>query len=141
MASRDGIAALKLDRMKWSLRRACDGVRMYGTRLDRAWVHFAYEGTDSAHKIQIDGIPRLAKDQQDILKGNQRDMVAQLNGILAEILPDRMSGDHSQLGAASMSVFGVLNWICMWSSKVDRAGREDYVELAARIALNGLRGL
>ena len=128
---RDRLRALPLE----SLAPACRLRRFMAETL------LAYEGMDSEHKIQIDGIHLLAKDRQDILKGYQRDMVAQLNGILADIVPDSVSGDSRRLRAASMSVFGMLNWFHMWNGKADRAGREDYVEFAARIALNGLRGL
>ncbi|MGB3408951.1 MAG: phenylacetate--CoA ligase PaaK [Jannaschia sp.] len=38
-ASRDEIAALQLDRMKWSLRHAYDNVAMYRERFDAAGVH------------------------------------------------------------------------------------------------------
>lgn len=39
IASRDEIAALQLDRMKWSLRHAYDNVPMYRARFDAAGVH------------------------------------------------------------------------------------------------------
>jgi len=39
VASRDEIAALQLERMKWSLRHAYDNVAMYRTRFDAAGVH------------------------------------------------------------------------------------------------------
>jgi len=39
IASRDEIAALQLERMKWSLRHAYDNVAMYRNRFDQAGVH------------------------------------------------------------------------------------------------------
>lgn len=39
VASRDEIAALQLERMKWSLRHAYDNVPMYRQRFDEAGVH------------------------------------------------------------------------------------------------------
>ncbi len=39
IASRDEIAALQLDRLKWSLRHAYDNVAMYRNRFDEAGVH------------------------------------------------------------------------------------------------------
>jgi len=101
----------------------------------------AYEGMDHEHKIQTEGIPLLPPDQQKILRGYQRDMVDLLSEVLNEAAPDVFTGDEQKLRAATMSVFGMLNWFYMWNRNADTAAREDYAELIAKMTLNGIKGL
>jgi len=101
----------------------------------------AYEGMDDEHKIQTEGLPLLPKPQQDILKGYQRDLVAQLRGVIAAIAPEVFAGDAGKLHATVMSVFGMLNWFYMWNGKADHQARRDYAELVTGLTTKGLRGV
>jgi len=101
----------------------------------------AYDGMDHEHKIQTEGIPLLEQDRQEILKGYQLDMIRQMSGILAGTAPDVFDGDRAKLRAATMSVFGMLNWFYMWNGNADRDTREAYGELVAELTLNGLSGI
>jgi len=101
----------------------------------------AYEGMDHEHQIQIEGIPLLPEDQQKILKGYQREMVSQMSAVLGEVAPEVFSGDAARLKAATMSVFGMLNWFYMWNRNASMTAREGYADLVAGITLNGVRGL
>lgn len=101
----------------------------------------AYEGMDNEHKIQTEGIPLLPPQQQDVLRGYQRDMVNLLSSVLKENAPRVFEGDKAKLRAATMSVFGMLNWFYMWNSKADKLARESYSELVAKMTLNGIKGL
>lgn len=101
----------------------------------------AYEGMDDEHKIQTEGLPLLAKPQQDILKGYQRDLVAQLRGVIAAIAPDMFAGDAGKLHATVMSVFGMLNWFYMWNGKADAQARRAYADLVTGLTTKGLRGV
>ena len=104
-------------------------------------VLLAYRGMDNVHKIQIDGVSSLNPERQEVLKGYQRDMVTQLSGIILEIAPAAFAGERRKLRAATMSVFGMLNWFYTWNGSADRTQRDEYVELAADITLRGVRGL
>lgn len=101
----------------------------------------AYEGMDNEHKIQTESIPLLPVEQQEVLRGYQRDMVAMMSGILEELAPDVFDGDPRKLRAATMSVFGMLNWFYMWNSAADEAARESYSELVAKMTMNGVKGI
>ncbi|WP_299083263.1 TetR/AcrR family transcriptional regulator [uncultured Ruegeria sp.] len=101
----------------------------------------AYEGMDNEHKIQTEGIPLLPPDQQEVLRGYQRDMVNLLADVLEELAPGVFAGDKRKLRAATMSVFGMLNWFYMWNSAANDAAREDYADLVAKLTLNGIKGL
>ena len=101
----------------------------------------AYEGMDHEHKIQTEGIPLLPEDRQRILRGYQRQMVAALGAALSGVAPQVFAGDPRKLRAATMSVFGMLNWFYMWNRSADRAAREEYADLVTALTLNGVRGL
>lgn len=104
-------------------------------------ILLAYEGMDHEHKIQTEGIPMLPADQQRVLKGYQREMVTQMSDILAAIAPDVFGRDAARLRAATMSVFGMLNWFYMWNPGADHAAREEYAALVAQMTLQGVKGL
>ncbi|MFD2739501.1 TetR family transcriptional regulator [Sulfitobacter aestuarii] len=101
----------------------------------------AYKGMDHEHKIQTEGIVLLDAAQQEVLKGYQRDMVSQMSGILAALAPEVFAADAAKLRAATMSVFGMLNWFYMWNSNADAQARADYAELVARLTLGGVERL
>lgn len=101
----------------------------------------AYEGMDHEHQIQTEGLPLLPPEQQDILKGYQREMVERFSATLKEVAPDVFAADPAKLRAATMSVFGMLNWFYMWNRNADRAARESYARLVAEMTLNGVRGI
>lgn len=101
----------------------------------------AYDGMDNEHKIQTEGIALLPLDQQEILRGYQRDIVDLMGGILKEIAPDTLAENRDKLRAATMSVFGMLNWFYMWNGKAGKEGREDYAELVSNLTLNGIRAV
>lgn len=101
----------------------------------------AYEGMDHEHQIQTEGVALLPPDQQEILRGYQRDMVRFMGGILRELAPERFEGDAGKLRAATMSVFGMLNWFYMWNGNADRAARLDYAGLVSRLTVNGLQAI
>lgn len=101
----------------------------------------AYEGMDDEHKIQTEGLPLLAKPQQDILKGYQRDLVTQLSGVIAALAPDVFDGDRRKLHGTVMSVFGMLNWFYMWNGTANHQARRDYAELVTGLTTQGLRGV
>lgn len=101
----------------------------------------AYEGMDHEHQIQTEGLPLLPQDQQDILKGYQRDMVGFYSATLEEIAPEVFDGNKPKLRAATMSVFGMLNWFYMWNRSADTSAREAYADLVARLTLGGVNDI
>jgi len=104
-------------------------------------ILLAYQGSDHEHRVQINGVERLPPEQQKVLRGYQREMVDFLGGTLARVAPERLGGDRGKLRAATMSVFGMLNWYYMWNSGAGAQAREDYARLVADMTLAGVRGL
>jgi len=101
----------------------------------------AYDGMDDEHKIQTEGLPLLPDDQQRILKGYQRDMVAQLSDVVASTAPQVFAEDRPKLRATVMSVFGMLNWFYMWNSGADANARSQYADLVTKLTLSGVKGV
>jgi AcrR family transcriptional regulator len=101
----------------------------------------AYQGADDEHRVQSAGLSALPEDQQRILRGYQRDMVQHLSGIIARVAPARFEGEPTKLRAATMSVFGMLNWFYMWNAGADAAAREAYAALVSDLVLGGLNAV
>ena len=100
----------------------------------------AYEGMDNEHKIQGEGLPILAPEKQEILKGYQRDLVGLVSDILQSCAPKKLGLDKTQRRNVTMSVFGMLNWFYMWHPKASEEARIDYAASIADLTLNGLNG-
>ncbi|MGB1117757.1 MAG: TetR/AcrR family transcriptional regulator [Parvibaculales bacterium] len=100
----------------------------------------AYEGMDDEHKIQTEGIPLLPEDQQTVLKGYQRDMVRHVEIFLSAANKSLQSNPQT-LRAATMSVFGMLNWFYMWNTHKHADGRAAYAKTVAAMTMGGVPAL
>lgn len=127
---RGRIIAIKLDAgdVAGSLEKLC------------AEILDAYEGMDDEHKIQTEGIPLLPEDQQTVLKGYQSDMVHHVETFLSAANKSLQSNPQSRR-AATMSVFGMLNWFYMWNTLNDADGRAAYAKTVAAITMGGVQAL
>ncbi|MCB1335924.1 MAG: TetR family transcriptional regulator [Maritimibacter sp.] len=101
----------------------------------------AYKGADDEHQVQINALSALPEDQQRQMRAYQRDMVRFMSDLLRDVAPEAFGNDPARLRAATMSVFGMLNWYFMWSADADTAAREAYADLVCDLTLNGVRGL
>ncbi|MFQ6547633.1 TetR/AcrR family transcriptional regulator [Aestuariibius sp. 2305UL40-4] len=100
----------------------------------------AYDGMDNEHKIQSEGLPLLAPEKQEVLKGYQRDLVRLVSGILQGCAPATLGQDKKRCHAVTMSVFGMLNWFYMWHPHATIDARIDYATSIADLTLNGVNG-
>ncbi|WP_293573742.1 TetR/AcrR family transcriptional regulator [Phaeobacter sp.] len=106
-----------------------------------AEILMAYQGADHEHQVQISAMGALPEDQQKRLRGYQRDLVAFMSKAIAQLAPEVFDGDAEKLRAATMSVFGMLNWYYMWNSGSGSDAREAYAEVVAKLTLGGVRTL
>lgn len=104
-------------------------------------ILLAYEGMDNEHQIQTEGLPLLPPDQQEILRGYQRDMVTRISMILTACAPDVFGANRTLLRQATMSVFGMLNWYYRWQPNGNSQDRVAYAGVVADMTLDGLNGL
>ena len=145
--SKDALLFDLLDNYLSTLRDRVCGVDAVGLPPEEALrrtvleILLAYQGADDEHRVQSAGIAVLPADQQQVLRAYQRDMVRQMSSILARLAPAHLKNDASRLRAATMSVFGMLNWFYMWNPGADEAARRDYAALVSDMVLKGLPGL
>jgi AcrR family transcriptional regulator len=100
-------------------------------------ILMAYRGADDAHRVQVAALSALPEDQQRILRGYQRDLVAQVSRILARLAP-HLDAEPAKLRATTMSLFGMLNWFYMWNREDSAAARRDYARTVTALLLGGL---
>lgn len=109
-----------------------------GLRVLIAAILDAYEDADAAHKLQLEALHLLPEDLRAPLVALQRDLVALMSGAIADRRADL---DPDRLRAASMTVFGMLNWFYMWHRPGKGLSRTAYAEFAADFVEGGLQAL
>jgi hypothetical protein len=72
------------------------------------------------------------------LIAHQRQLVALMSGAVAELAP---SLPPDRLRAATMTVFGILNWFYMWHRPGKGLERTDYAKLAGDFVIAGIKGI
>ncbi|MFC3614118.1 TetR/AcrR family transcriptional regulator [Lutimaribacter marinistellae] len=143
--SKDAILFDILDTYLSDLRDLVCGISLDGLspeeRLHRvvAAILLAYEGVDDEHRVQTSGMSALPVEQQRLLRAYQRDMIDFVSRIIQENAPDVLADDPVKLRAATMSVFGMLNWYYMWNPGADSAARQEYAQLVSRLTLHGVQ--
>jgi AcrR family transcriptional regulator len=145
--SKDAVLFGLLDTYLCDLRDRVCGVEVADLTPDDALrqvvaeILLAYQGADYEHKVQSGAMGALPEEQQKLLRAYQRKMVQFLSDTLQTVAPKVFEADPAKLRAATMSVFGMLNWYYMWNSGAGSQAREDYADLVANLTLNGVRGL
>ncbi|MCC6002695.1 MAG: TetR family transcriptional regulator [Pararhodobacter sp.] len=95
-----------------------------------------YRDADNEHRVQINGTPTLAPEQRAMIHAIERQIVRRFATVLREINPALGSGPL--LMPATMSLFGMMNWVYMWFREGGAITRTDYADLATDIFLDGL---
>ncbi|WP_424985725.1 TetR/AcrR family transcriptional regulator [Microbulbifer sp. S227A] len=98
----------------------------------------AYADADAEHKLQLDALATLPPEMQKPLIDLQRGLVTIMSDALAAENPG-LTGDR--LRAATMSVFGILNWFYMWNRPGKGLSRAEYADLATDFVRGGLAAL
>ncbi len=110
-------------------------------RLTLREILLAYQGADNEHRLQSNAIGYLPKEQQGILREYQRELVAHMSDCVEVIAPDVFLEDPEKLRAATMSVFGMLNWFYMWNRNADKREREAYADTVYKLCIGGIPAL
>ncbi|MBP0482399.1 TetR/AcrR family transcriptional regulator [Sagittula salina] len=98
----------------------------------------AFEHADAEHKLQLESLHMLPPELQQPVLAHQRTLVRLMSGALQMQRPD-LSGDR--LRAATMTVFGIINWVYQWHRPGKGLSRAEFAELAADFAEGGLERL
>ncbi|WP_136657277.1 TetR/AcrR family transcriptional regulator [Nitratireductor sp. XY-223] len=98
----------------------------------------AYRESDHEHKVQINEMKHLPRDEQEALKDLERRLVARFAAAVTGINP-RL--EARLIKPVTMSLFGMLNWHYMWFRPEGEVDREEYARIASRLIIDGARGL
>ena len=104
-------------------------------------VLMSYRGADEKHRIQDTALAALPEDQRRILRDYQREMVAHLAAIVHRLAPEVFGDDRRKLRAATMSVFGMLNWFYKWNHDESEKARARYADMVTALVVRGVKGL
>ncbi len=107
----------------------------HGLRTLMAALLEAFEHADAEHKLQLETLHTLPDDLQQPVLSHQRTLVRLMSGALQQQRPD-LAGDR--LRAATMTVFGIINWVYQWHRPGKGLSRAEFAELAADFAEGGL---
>ena len=98
-----------------------------------------YRGNDDVHELQLNALGQLDAQDQEVLIGYMRDLVAFVAEAIEAVDPEQFPKDQPQrLRMASMSLFGMLNWYYTWNRGRGIEGRREYAGFAANLLLDGL---
>lgn len=127
-----------LDDHLGALVESVEAARGQGIRALIAATLDAYENADAEHKLQLDALAVLPPDRQAPLIDHQRQLVMIMSEAVQDIAPDL---DPDRLRAATMTVFGIVNWFYMWHRPGKGISRQDYADMAGDFVVGGLRAL
>jgi AcrR family transcriptional regulator len=118
--------------------KAAEAAAPEGLRGLMAALLQAFEHADAEHKLQLESLHTLPKDLQQPILDLQRQLVKLMSGALHARRPD-LTGDR--LRAATMTVFGIINWVYQWHRPGKGLSRAEFADLAADFAEGGLENL
>ncbi len=101
-------------------------------------ILLAYEDADAEHKLQLDALATLPLEMRQPLLDLQRQLVTMMSDV---VRTERPGLPADRLRAATMSVFGILNWFYMWHRPNKGLSRENYAKLAADFVRGGLSAI
>lgn len=145
--SKDEILFDILDKHLSALRDRVCGMEMGGLdpeaqfRATIVEILLAYQGADNEHRLQTNSIEFLPEAQRKTLVGYQRALVDHVSRRVNAIAPDVFADEPKKLRAATMSLFGMLNWFYMWNHGADDPARLEYADLVCKLCLRGMPGL
>lgn len=97
-----------------------------------------YRGNDDVHELQLNALGQLDGQDQEVLIGYMRELVAQVARAIEAVHPESFQADDPQrLRMATMSLFGMLNWYYTWNRGRGIEGRREYARYAAQVLLDG----
>ncbi|MCG6858642.1 MAG: TetR/AcrR family transcriptional regulator [Salaquimonas sp.] len=97
-----------------------------------------YRNADNQHKVQINIAGTLPDKLTAEIQAIERRIVKRFASVLNGINP-RLNADKPLLMPATMSLFGMLNWVYLWFREDGPISRDDYADMTTRLMLDGIR--
>lgn len=99
----------------------------------------AYRDADDKHKLLIYELGKLPPFRQKTLIDMERTLVAIFAQAITKLVPE--VGRKALLKPVTMSLFGMLNWHCMWFREHGAISRDDYADLVTTLLVQGAPAL
>ena len=99
-----------------------------------------YVGAAARHKVLLNELDNLLPERRAEVVSRQNSHIKMVERLLVEIQPKLKRRKRAQTPAALL-YFGMINWTHTWFRAGGAASAMDVADLAADIALNGLKGL
>ena len=100
----------------------------------------SYRDADDKHKVQLNAAGALSPAQAEEIRAIERRIVRRFAAVIAEINPG-LGGSRPLLMPATMSLFGIMNWVYMWFREDGPLAREDYADMVTTLVLDGIRAV
>lgn len=100
-----------------------------------------YRGADNQHKVQLNATSALSEEQKAEITSIERRIVRRFSAVLDEVNPGLNTRERPLLMPVTMSLFGMMNWVYMWFREDGPISREDYVDLATTLILEGIKAV
>ena len=99
-----------------------------------------YENADDLHRVQLTSLETLPEDKAVEIRQSERRIVAVFSAAIAA-LDEKIANDRRLLIPVTMSLLGMLNWAFMWFRPGRGMTRAEYADLAATLAIEGIKKL
>ncbi|PCI05103.1 MAG: TetR family transcriptional regulator [Hyphomicrobiales bacterium] len=99
-----------------------------------------YKDADDLHRVQMNSLNNLPKDQAAEIRQCERRIVDVFTNVIIEFEP-KLKQSRTLLIPITMSLLGMLNWAFMWFNSDRGMSRFEYANLAATLAIEGIRKL
>ena len=99
-----------------------------------------YKDADDLHWVQMNSLNNLPEDQAAKIRQCERLIVGVFTDIIIEFEP-KLRQSRALLIPITMSLLGMLNWAFMWFNSDRGISRFEYANLAATLAIEGIRKL
>lgn len=99
-----------------------------------------YRDADDQHKVQLNGTTALSDEQNGELRRLERKIVHRFSTVIDDITPG-LNANKPLLMPATMSLFGMMNWVYMWFRDGGPIDRAEYADLAATLFLEGIKAV
>ncbi|MER2510014.1 MAG: TetR/AcrR family transcriptional regulator [Amaricoccus sp.] len=108
---------------------------LVGTVLDK------YRGADDAHRVQLIGTAALSDEQRNEIRAVERRIVRHFSQVLRQVHPELDRPERPLLMPATMSLFGIMNWVYLWFHDGGLITREEYADMATTMVLDGVKAV
>lgn len=143
--SKEAILFDLLDRYTRSLVVACDEIRRHPgdarerlADLIRVFLG-EYRTSQARHRILVHDVQFLAAEQHQAVIGQMRRVVSEFRDAIAAAYPGEIP--EESLSAATMLLFGMINWTFTWMKPDGRLSYPDLAEMVIRFCAHGMPGL